>query len=564
MQKKADPPSPKITSTNRTTCTSSTKTTSRDGNEDQRNPLETSRRCFPFSVHTGVADKSRGRSLSRGRNSKNTEKEKETTTTGKVTTPLRRRARSMSRRVAAVAPNTKPTTPSKVSSAACLLKKNRSNTSKVPLMDPHMRASTEDEEAVFGDENPDPKIEARLSMRPRLLARLQDHEPPRAPSVSPSRKGQQQQQQQYSNSIATPRSITLARQKSMFSEISTPSDITGPHSPQHPVVQRMEQSLVEATRNGKKIDRMLVYQTLFQIADSLESPEEQAAMQRELALLLQNQPPTPTAIPPVPQDTFSPQLSETLGPAFSPPRSMESRTGSRFSRASGISKGLRRANSTANAKNSDEVSDDGFTEWAEDLDSQSTGSSSTDDTMNFISEMFNFRSFFSKDSKDGKDTRDDEDVGEDDDEDDEVQVPESWNNFQPPPNVVRSKPGTRLSRRRSRQGRQNSKNAPGVLSDTECEVARPGRRGVSKSRRDVSPDRDRRAWWRKKDGEPHTEMQTREHRERSMLQEEDNLSLSSIDSQQYGAVSTRRPVDFACDGRRQRSKSTDGRRTMLM
>jgi len=581
MQKKIDPPSPKDTNTNRTTCTSSTKETSRDGNDDQRNPLETSRRCFPFSVHATLSDKPRGRSLSRGRNAKSTDLGKDAGTAGKATTPLRRRARSMSRRSATAAPTTKTAASSKVSSAACLLKKNRSNASKTPLMEPNTRASTEDEEAVLGDESPDPKIEARLSMRPRLLARLQDHEPPQAPPVSPPKKWSQIQREQSTFSMTTPRSITLARQKSMFSEISTPSEIEGEHSPQHPVVQRMEQSLLEATRNGKKIDRMLVYQTLFQIADSLESPEEQAAMQRELALLLQNQEPSPTAIPPVPQDTFSPQLSENLGPAFSPPRPMASRTGSfspprpmasrtgsRFSKASGIPKGLSRANSTANAKKSDEFSDDGFTEWGDDLDSQSTGSSSrasTDDTMNFISDMFNFSSYFSRNSEEGKDMRDDEDVGEDEEEDDEIQVPESWNNFQPPPNMVRSKSGTRFSRRRSRQSRRKSQNT------VETEATRPGLR-VQTPCKGGSPDRDRRAWWRKKNCENHTETPSRCDRERSTLPEDDALSLSSIDSQQYGAVTTWRPFHgspgrvsgVGHGGRGQRSKSTDGRRTMLM
>ena len=394
-----------------------------------------------------------------------------------------------------------------------------------------MRASTEEEDLKPAGEyeSPDPKIEEKLCMRPRLLSRLEGHGSPAQDPVpvsprqqqqqSKAREHQQQPQQQQQDQLKTPRQITLARQKSIFSEVSTPSAITGQ---QHPVVQRMEQSLQEATKHGKKIDRMLVYQTLFQIADSLESPEEQQAMQRELALLMQSQEaaPTPAAAPPVPRDTFSPRLSENLGPAFSP---VGGRSASRV-------------NIKGNNNKGDEVSDDGFTEWAEDLDTDSGSDASTSrastDTMQFLSDMFNFGSFFSQD--DDQDMRDDEDEGEDDEEDEE-KVPESWNNFKPPPGVVSPKPTPRVVLHASRpsQGRSSHKRRPSkstiTPSDTESDVpVRPASRRVAKPRKDVSPSRI--AWWRKNEMEqpPGAQGAVQER-----LRDNDNLSLSSIESQQY-------------------------------
>ena len=582
MQKKKVPESPKGIA-DKTTSSNSTKGSSRgsgpvDLDDDYRNPIETSRRCFPFSVHQSMSEKTRGRSLSRGRTSKSSESPSdEKVRNNRANTPLRRKARSLSRRRgASVAPTPKTTATSKASPLP--FTKKRTSNSKTPLMEPHMRSSNEDV-AEPGQENPDPHIEERLCMRPRLLSRLESHGAPPVAPPSPLVR---------SETTKTPHQITLARQKSMFSEISTPSAVSTQFPVvQHPVVQQMEESIAEATKNGKKIDRMLVYETLFKIAGTLESPEEQAAMQRELQLLMQNQeaPPTAAVAPqaPVPQDTFSPQLSENLGPAFTPPRT---RVSSRISRAS--------AGKSQN-RQLEETSDDGFTEWADELDSQSSASTShaSIDTINFLTEMFNFQSFFSSQDAGDRDMRDDEDEGEiTPSEDDEEQVPESWNNFKPPPNVLNS--NRRMARRRSRQERRGSKKtAPPplpttTLSDTESDFSKVQR--VSKPSKETSPDR--RSWWRKKDNEPLEQQYG--HRERSMLKEEDNLSLSSIDSQQYKPPSPGRrlihpprmrgnpnedspsrrnfrPSRFRGDdlnapipNQRRRSKSVDGRRTMLM
>ena len=56
-----------------------------------------------------------------------------------------------------------------------------------------MRASTEDEDLKKGYESPDPHIEEKLSMRPRLLARLEDHASPNSGCLPGTPRRQQQE-----------------------------------------------------------------------------------------------------------------------------------------------------------------------------------------------------------------------------------------------------------------------------------------------------------------------------------------------------------------------------------
>lgn len=534
----------------------STKSPSREGMEDEdfRNPLE-SRRCFPFSVHASLSEKSRGRPPSRSGVSSKTESDssQEKVIPGKVSTPLRRRARSLSRRRGA------PTPTSKASPKPGPFRKTTTE-AKTPLMQSLARSSTEDNH--LGDELPDPMIEERLVMRPRLLERLEGHGPPPAAlaAAPPSPRRQP--------APKTPEQITLGRQKSMYSEVSTPSALKS----QHPVVQRMEESILDATKSGKKIDRKLVYQTLLKIADSLESPEEQAAMQREVALLLQQEsPPTPPPPPPapkitvVPQDTFSPELSENLGPAFTPPRKQDkvSRVASRVSRAvSRVRKG-----------NGEDGSSDGFVDWndEEEWESRSSDSrTSTDnDTVDFLTDMFSFGSFYFTKGKGtrARDVRDDEDEGETEDE------PESWNKFQPPPGVVNNPTTRRMPRIRSRGVRR--KNAFQEIHDGDSDNEdSPKQSGSPWRTKKLPKDRnalqERRAWWRKKADEGQDMHGV--NRERSLLPSDDVLSLSSIESQQYRTTPHRRERDVSPDAfyphveeyaiPRRRSKSLEDRRRM--
>jgi hypothetical protein len=303
----------------------------------------------------------------------------------------------------------------------------------------------------------------------------------------------------------------VARQKSAFSEISAAStDATQPH---FPAVTRMEESLVQATKQGKKIDRVLVYQTMLRVADSLESPEEQAAMHRELTLLIERQQRQDASqrAALIPADTFPTKLSEGLGPSSSPGRttSMSSKRskGGKRSKTNKVS----RVPNMASHKPSpfrtkmDDFSDDGFTEFAEDLESQSSQSSASTDTIHFLTEMFNIGSFFSTDDEKKKEVE-----------------PEAWNNFEPPPSAMVPD--------KSRRRRSPSQKPTAAVSDSESDLSghkAQEMKRIAKPR--YSESSDRKAWWRKKAEQQEWEA----NREESLLREEDNLSLSSIESLQY-------------------------------
>jgi hypothetical protein len=559
MQKKATPVTPpppppekvtkKVTASEKSTKSvksSSTKTTSKTSKASHElaktskastnelaiiDPLEPhSRRCFPFAQPP-----SRGRMATTGPSS-----------------PLRRRARSAGRRVAQAPSPKRAAAAAKRAAAiaaatakAAATHKERSQTpaSQVPLIDPTMRASTEDEEEQRGpEERPGRESGDRLSPRPKLLRRLEAHAPP-TPSVAGTTVTRR-----------APNQIAVGRQKSAFSEISAPSTVaTQPH---FPAMAHMEESLVQATRQGKKIDRVLVYQTMLRIADSLESPEEQAAMHRELTLLIEGQQRQDAVrrAAQVPADTFPTNLSDGLGPSSSPGRttsmgSKRSKSGRR-SKTSKVSREPNLASQKAppfrTKDRMDDCSDDGFTEFADDLESQSSRSSASTDTIHFLSEMFNIGSFFSTDDEKKKEVE-----------------PEAWNNFEPPPSAMASK--------KSRRRRSPNQNKTAALSDSESDMSghkAPAIKRIGKPR--YSESSDRRAWWRKKAEQQEWEA----NRERSLMREEDNLSLSSIESLQYKpqrgmshlADPDESPMPMTTEdlpsipNRRRRSKSLDTRR----